>query len=93
MIFSKLQAVPVIKLNSISDLSIGRVIKEERHHYDYDSVLTLNHVLVHKYELTLALGCCCSHMFLNIFKAEQLELCMHVNIHKQQTILGQTNCS
>ena len=52
MIFSKLQAVPVIKLNSISDLSIGRVIKEERHHYDYDSVLTLNLVLVHKYELT-----------------------------------------
>ena len=76
MIFSKLQAVPLIKLNSISDLSIGRVIKEKRHHYDYDSVLTLNHVLVHKYELALALGCCSSHMFLNIFKAEQLELCL-----------------
>ena len=25
-------------------------------------------------------------MFLNIFKAEQLELCMHVNIHKTQTV-------
>ena len=26
------------------------------------------------------------HMFLKIFKAEQLELCMYVNIHKTQKV-------
>ena len=32
------------------------------------------------------LGCCSLHKCFNIFKAEQLELCMYVNIHKTQKV-------
>ena len=32
------------------------------------------------------LWCCSLNMFLNIFNADQLELCMHVNIHKTQKV-------
>ena len=32
------------------------------------------------------LGCFPLHMFLTLFNADQLELCMHVNIHKNQQL-------
>jgi hypothetical protein len=42
--------------------------------------------LHHVFPILCWLGCSTLHMFLNIFNSDQLELCMHVNIHKNQKV-------